>query len=77
MSDSVFDDIDDVMPPEPGGELVHWMEPRPMSLGAAGVTLTAVGAFALGALAAVTVLSLFHWVGPARELPIRRGRRAA
>jgi hypothetical protein len=73
MSDGVFDEIDDILPPEPNGELVHWMEPRPLTLGAAGISVAAASAFALGALAAVAVISLLHWGGPERAVP-RLGR---
>jgi hypothetical protein len=78
MTESVFEDIDDVLPPDPNGELVQWMEPRPLTVGPAGVTLSAAGAFALGALATVAVLGLMHWLGPEREAArprwARRGR---
>lgn len=66
MSDSVFEDIDDVLPTEPNGELVHWMEPRPLSFGPTGISLATAGAFALGALATLSVLAMFHLLG-ARE----------
>lgn len=72
MSDSVFDEIDDVLPPEPNGEVVHWMAGRPLTLGAAGISVATASAFALGALAAVAVISLLHW-GPERAAP-RLGR---
>lgn len=62
MSDSVFEDIDDVLPPEPNGELVHWMEPRPLSLGPTGISLATAGAFALGALTTLGVMALAHWL---------------
>jgi hypothetical protein len=63
MGEPVFDDIDDILPPEPNGEVVHWMQARPISIGAAGISMTVLGAFALGALATVAALAL-----------IRRGR---
>ncbi|MFC3067734.1 hypothetical protein [Phenylobacterium soli] len=66
MSDSVIEDIDDVLPPEPNGELVHWMEPRPISLGATGISLATAAAFALGALTTLGVLAAVHWLGPRR-----------
>jgi hypothetical protein len=75
MSDGVFEDIDDILPPEPNGEIVHWMEPRPMRFGAAGISLATATAFALGALSTVAVLGLMHWLGPQRELPRLRFRR--
>src|SRR4051812_24555558 len=31
-----YDEFDDILPPEPNGELVHWMEPRRLTLGTAG-----------------------------------------
>jgi hypothetical protein len=84
MSESVFEDIDDVLPPEPNGEIVHWMEPRPLRLGPTGISLATASAFALGALTTVAVLGLMHWLGPQREpprmplggLPLRFRRRA-
>lgn len=68
MSDHPFDYVDDILPDEPNGELVHWMEPKPMSLGLPQISVAAAGAFALGALSAVAVLALMHWVGPEREV---------
>ena len=50
--------------PEP--EIVHWMEPRPLTVGAGGISATAASAFALGAAAAVVVLSLAGWLGRRR-----------
>lgn len=64
MTESVFEDVDEVLPPEMNGELVHWMEPRPMTLGPAGVSLAVAGGFALGAITAVTALALMHWLSP-------------
>ena len=75
MSDRVSEDIDDVLPPEPNGELVHWMQPRPMSFGVTGISMATAGAFALGVLTTVTVLGLMHWLGPQREAPRLRWRR--
>ena len=75
MGESVFEDIDDILPDEPEGELVHWMEPRPPSLGPTGVSLATAGAFALGALATVGVLALLHWGPQRRGMPLRGRRR--
>lgn len=69
MTETPFEDVDDVLPPDPNGEIVHWMEPRPLTVGAAGISLATVSAFALGALAAVAVLGVMHWLGPEREPP--------
>lgn len=75
MPDGVSEDIDDVLPPEPNGELVQWMEPRPLTVGATGISLATAGAFALGALATLTVLGLMRWLGPEREIVVGRRRR--
>ncbi len=66
------EDWDEVLPNEPNGEVVHWMEPRPMAFGPAGISLAAAGAFALGAAATVTVLALMHWLGPDRRVEVQR-----
>jgi hypothetical protein len=77
MTERMFDDIDDVLPPEPNGELVQWMEPRPLTVGPTGISLATAGAFAVGALATVALLAALQWLGPrpAAGLP-RWGRRA-
>jgi hypothetical protein len=69
MTDTVFEDVDEVLPPEPSGEIVHWMEPRPLRLGPAGVSVATATAFVLGALTTVAVLGLMHWLGPERQAP--------
>ena len=45
------------------GELVHWMAPGRLQVGAAGLAV----AFGLGLAAAVGVLMAIRWVGPRRE----------
>jgi hypothetical protein len=45
------------------GELVHWMEPGRLQVGAAGVA----AAFAIGAAAALGALLAFRWIAPRRE----------
>lgn len=62
-------DAHDPAPTPNDGALVQWMDPKPLSLGAAGVSATAAAAFAFGAVAAVGLLALLHWLTPA---PIRR-----
>lgn len=59
--------IEEIGPEEPSGELVHWMEPGRMQLGAAGVSASVLAAFALGAAAAVGVLAALRWLSPRRE----------
>jgi hypothetical protein len=54
----------DELPPEPDdGEIVHWMEPRSLSLGLGGVSAATLTAFALGAVAAVGLMALIHRLG--------------
>ncbi|MDB5475153.1 MAG: hypothetical protein JWP49_664 [Phenylobacterium sp.] len=72
MTERMFDEIDDVLPPEPNGDLVQWMEPRPLTVGPAGISLATAGAFALGALATVAVLAALHWLGPQRRAGLPR-----
>jgi hypothetical protein len=69
------EDWDDVLPNEPNGEVVHWMAPRPMSVGPAGISMAAAGAFALGALATVAVLAMLHMLNPQAETPSPRQKR--
>jgi hypothetical protein len=67
---------DDILPVEPNGEVVHWMERGPIRLGPTGVSATAAAAFALGVAAAVGGLFLYRWLEPRREaLPPWRWNR--
>jgi hypothetical protein len=63
MSEHSYEDFDDVLPEEPNGELVHWMEPRPMTFGPAGLALAVGGAFALGLATALLAVGLTRMVG--------------
>jgi hypothetical protein len=51
------------------------MEPRPLRVGATGLSATAGVAFTVGVLATVVALALAHWLGPEREVPLPRRRR--
>jgi hypothetical protein len=68
---------DDVGPTESNGELVHWMQPKPLSVGPAGISAAAIVAFALGAAVALGVVAMMHlrrpdWeIGPARRWRLR------
>ena len=79
MTERAYDDVDggrdDSRPTESNGELVHWMQAKPLSVGVAGISAAAASAFAVGVVAAVAVLALMHWVGPQRELAGRRWMR--
>jgi hypothetical protein len=72
MSEQVIEDVDDLGQPAADGELVHWMEPRPLRVGPAGVSITAGAAFTAGVVATVAVLALLHWLGPERVVLVRR-----
>jgi hypothetical protein len=79
VSDHPFDFVDDILPDEPNGELVHWMQAKPMSMGLPQISAAAAGAFALGAVTAITVLAVMHWIGPERtaQMPNRLRRLRA
>lgn len=62
MSEYVIDDDD--FSEEPENEVVHWMAPKPLTLGAAGVAGVASCAFVLGAVTALGVLAALHWIEP-------------
>ncbi|MET0272510.1 MAG: hypothetical protein ABW360_05930 [Phenylobacterium sp.] len=59
--------IDETRPADTNGELVHWMERKPVALGPAGISAAAISAFALGALVTLGALALMHLVGPDRD----------
>jgi hypothetical protein len=77
MSEDAYEDYDDVLPGEPNGELVQWMEPRPMTFGATGLSLAVAGAFALGLAAALIAMGVSRMAGPERRmsLPLERKLR--
>jgi hypothetical protein len=74
---SYYEEFDDVLPNEPKGELVHWMEPRPLTFGPAALSLAVAGAFALGLATALVAVSLSRMAGPERRLsaPLERKLR--
>jgi hypothetical protein len=74
MSEHVIEDLDDLSQPAENGELVHWMPPKPLRVGPAGVSATAGAAFTAGVVVTVAVLALIHWLGPQRELVAPRRR---
>ena len=75
MSEHVHGDFDDLLPPRPNGELVHWMDPRPMSLGAGAVSVVVLGAFAAGLGAALLVTSLSQMVRRERRMSLPLDRK--
>ena len=77
MSEQTYEDIDEVLPEEPNGELVHWMQPRPMTFGPTALALAAAGGFAVGLAAALAVVGMSRLAGPERgfRLPPLRLRR--
>ena len=64
MSTSEYLIEDDDLYEEPDNEVVQWMAPKPLSVGAAGIASVASAAFVLGALTAVGVLAALHWIEP-------------
>ncbi|MFL5298048.1 MAG: hypothetical protein ACJ798_16860 [Phenylobacterium sp.] len=66
-------DVGPVLSEPANGEVVHWMDKPPITVGIGGLSATAVGAFALGAVAAVAVFALAGWL-PEREYLVRRRR---
>jgi hypothetical protein len=75
MSGEVYEDFDDVLPPRPNGELVHWMDAPPMSFGPAAISLAVVGAFAAGLAAGILALSLQHMAGRERRMSLPLDRK--
>lgn len=75
MTENSYEDFDDVLPEEPNGELVHWMEPRPMTFGPAGISLAVAGAFALGLATALLAIGAARMVGPERRMSLPLERR--
>lgn len=68
--------IDDVLPEEPTGELVHWMDAGPSRF--ISTPLTASAAFTLGVAAGVGGLLLWQYLAPRRDaLPPWRWRRGS
>jgi hypothetical protein len=68
MSEHSYQDYDEVLPEEPNGELVHWMEARPLTFGPSGVALAAAGAFALGLATALIAVGVGRLVGSERRM---------
>jgi hypothetical protein len=77
MSEQVYDATEggdglETPPPPRNGELVHWMAPKRLRIGPAGMSATAGAAFTLGVVTAVAALALAHWLGPERTVIVRR-----
>jgi hypothetical protein len=65
---------EDFAPETPSGELVHWMAPGELRVGATGIAAV----FAVGLLAGLGALAAFQWLAPRREgLPPWRWRRGS
>lgn len=72
MTAHFYEDYDEVLPEEPNGEVVHWMEPRHMAVGPAGVAAAVAGGFAAGVAVTLAALACLHWLGPEREPEVGR-----
>ncbi|WP_372782630.1 hypothetical protein [Phenylobacterium sp.] len=75
MSEQIVEEVDDLGQPAPNGDMVHWMEPKHIQVGPAGVTAAAIGAFALGVGVTLAVLALSDWLSPERIVEVRRRAR--
>jgi hypothetical protein len=77
MSEHSYEDFDEMLPGRPNGELVHWMDARPVHFGPTVLSLAVAGAFALGLAAALIGMSLARLSGPERRmsLPLERKLR--
>ena len=51
---------EDYVSEEPDGALVHWMDPKPLTIGSVELSSVVVGAFALGAMTAIAGVALFR-----------------
>ena len=58
---------EDLAPEEQSGDLITWMAPGTLRLGAAGLATIAAGAFALGIIAAVALLAATRYTLPGRR----------
>ena len=74
MSEQVVEELDDLGQPGPDGDIVHWMDPKPLRVGPAGISAAAAGALVLGVALTLAVLALTHWLGPERVLQRPRWR---
>lgn len=70
MSDYPYEDLGEPLPVEPPGEVVHWMEPKPLALGPAAVAGAVTAGFVAGVCVTLGVLAALHWLGPQRELKV-------
>ncbi len=75
MSEEILEEVDDLSQPAVDGDMVHWMNRRPLRLGAAGISITAGASFSLGVVAAVGVLAMIKWLGPERVVVVPARRR--
>lgn len=75
MSEHSYEDFDEVLPEEPNGELVHWMEPRPLTFGPAGLALAVGGAFALGMATAMIAVGLTRMAAQDRRISLPESRQ--
>jgi len=77
MTEHGYEDFDEAPSQGTNGELVHWMEPRPLSFGPAGLSLAVTGAFVLGLATALIALGVSRLAGPERRMtaPLERKLR--
>lgn len=68
MTEHGYDEIDETLPEAQPGELVHWMEPRPLALGPTGASIAVGAAFALGLLTAAAVVGAMRLARSERRI---------
>src|SRR5260221_14695327 len=74
VMEETLEDVGPALPlEEDDGEVVHWMNRPPPTVGPLGISATAVGAFTLGVAATLAVLALSDLVDPI--VTVRKRRR--
>jgi hypothetical protein len=66
MSEQVVEDLEDLEQPAANGQLVHWMDRKPLTVGPRGLGAAALGGFGLGVAATLVVLGLSGYLEPRR-----------
>jgi len=75
MNERVHENFDELLAAEPRGELVHWMEARPLSVGAGGLSLAVAGAFAAGLTVGLLLLGLSQAIRRERRMSVPLERK--
>ena len=69
---------DDILPEEPNGAVVQWMDPGPLRFGSREIPFATLAAFGAGIAVGVGAVLLLQYAVPRREvLPPWRWRRGS